>query len=229
MTHSVEKHLAVNPAEYDVEIRRFVPGYEAMMDEVVAALREHLPAGPVRVIDLGAGTGALSERILAAFPDVRMMLLDADAEMLAKAESRLDAHRERVDLMNGSFSEPLPRVHAAVASLSLHHVHERDAKREVYRNIFGALRGGGVLVNADAMIPDPSSLGTPLRRRWAAHLVEHGDTEAQAFDRFAQWATEDRYYGIDEEIAMMQGAGFSQIDVRWRVGPTAVLVARKLD
>ena len=227
MTHSVADHLAVTPERYDGEIRRFVPGYEAMMAEVIEVLREHLPAGPTRVIDLGTGTGALSGRILAALPDVRMLMLDADAEMLARAELRVDEHRDRVELMHGSFSDPFPSVHAAVASLSLHHVHDRSDKIAMYRNIHSSLRGEGILVTADAMVPDAVAFATPLRKRWAAHLVAHGDTEAQAFDRFARWALEDRYYGVDDEIAMMRKAGFSEVDVRWRVGPTAVVVARK--
>lgn len=235
MAHSVEKHLEVSPEEYDVEIRRFVPGYEAMLGEVIGALKEHLPMGvPAKVIDLGAGTGALSERILRELTDVEMLLLDADAEMLAKAESRLSvtssaALHARASLMHGSFTDSLPRVDAAVASLSLHHVHERNDKVAVYRNILSALRSGGVLVSGDATMPESASLAGPLRRRWAAHLVANGDTEAQAFERFAQWAIEDRYYGLDEEIEMMKEAGFTEVDVRWRLGPTTVIVGRKSD
>jgi tRNA (cmo5U34)-methyltransferase len=228
-SHSVEKHLDVTPSEYDVEIRRFVPGYDGMLAEIVGALEEHLPIGPTRVIDLGAGTGALSERILTLLPDVRMMLLDADAEMLAKAEARmtLAGVRERVELMHGSFAESLPKIHAAVASLSLHHVHDRNDKCAVYKNVLESLREGGVLVSGDAMMPEGLALAAPLRRRWAAHLVAHGDTEAQALERFARWAIEDRYFGVDEEIEMMREAGFVEIDVRWRIGPTTVLLGRK--
>jgi tRNA (cmo5U34)-methyltransferase len=229
MGHSVEKHLEVSPSEYDVEIRRFVPGYEAMLAEIVGALEEHLPIGPTRVLDLGAGTGALSERVLLALPDVRAMLLDADAEMLAKAEARLTQAgvRNRVELMHGSFAESLPKIHAAVASLALHHVHDRNDKCAVYRNIFESLREGGVLLSGDAMVPEATALAGPLRRRWAAHLVAHGDTEAQALERFARWAMEDRYFGVDEEIEMMREAGFVEIDVRWRIGPTTVVLGRK--
>jgi tRNA (cmo5U34)-methyltransferase len=231
--HSVEKHLEVSPEDYDIEIRRFVPGYEAMLSEVIGALKEHLPMGvPVKVIDLGAGTGALSEQILHQLTDVEMLLLDADAEMLAKAESRLGvsaALRVRASLMHGSFTDALPRVDAAVASLSLHHVHERSDKIAVYQNILSSLRAGGVLINADATMPESASLAGPLRRRWAAHLVANGDTESQAFERFAQWAIEDRYYGLDEELDMLKEAGFTELDIRWRQGPTTVIVARKSD
>jgi tRNA (cmo5U34)-methyltransferase len=227
VSHSVQKHLAVTPTSYDVEIKRFVPGYDAMLDEVVSALEEHLPGGIGHVLDLGAGTGALTERIAARFPEVRLTLLDADAAMLKQAEVRLASIRPRLEFRQGSFGDALPACSAAVASLALHHLHARNAKRDAYRNILGALRPGGVLVNADATMPSAPALAEPLRRRWAAHLVEHGDSESEAFERFAQWATEDTYYSIQQELEMLSEAGFDQLDVRWRFGPTTVIVARR--
>jgi len=227
MSHSVERHLEVAPDVYDVQIRRFVPGYEEMLEEVAGALLEHLPGGAGRIVDLGAGTGALSQTIAARLPAAQLTLVDVDAAMLAEAEARLAAHRARIELRRASFTDALPECDAAVASLSLHHIHAPNDKSDMYRNVLRALRPGGVFVNADATVPTAPALAEPIRRRWAAHLVEHGDTQAQAFERFAQWATEDRYFGIDEELEMLRQAGFVEIDVRWRVGPSTVIVARR--
>lgn len=228
MSHSVEKHLAVAPAAYDVEIRRFVPDYEEMLREVEGALAEHLdPGGRTHVVDLGAGTGALSAALAARFPTMRLTLVDLDAAMLARAASRLAGVRDRVTLHEGSFADPLPSCDAAVASLALHHVHDRDDKQLAYANVRAALAPGGILVTADAFVPACEAFKVPLMRGWAAHLVSGGDTEAQAYARFAEWAHEDRYYGIDEELGMLRGAGFREVDVRWRRGSNAVLVARR--
>lgn len=57
MAHSVRRHLRVETEEYDAAIRRFIPGYDEMLSEAAAAVATVAPA---RVIDLGAGTGALS-------------------------------------------------------------------------------------------------------------------------------------------------------------------------
>jgi tRNA (cmo5U34)-methyltransferase len=227
MGHSVEKHLVVSPAVYDAEIRRFVPGYDAMLDEVIGALEEHLSPGEARVLDLGAGTGALSERIASRFEGVRLVLLDADADMLARAKLRLERESHRIELRKGSFSDPLPSCDIAVASLSLHHVRTRDEKVNTYRRIFDALKPNGVLVNADAAVPASPALSDPLMKRWAKHLVDRGDSEAEAYDRFRQWAEEDRYFGLEEELDMVRSAGFAMVDVRWRSGPISVLVARR--
>jgi SAM-dependent methyltransferase len=230
MGHSVERHLVVEPNAYDVQIRRFVPAYDQLLDQVGEALEESLPDRPgrsCRVIDLGAGTGALSARIAARFPEVSLILLDADPEMLLEAEKRLHGVRERIELRRGLFGEQLPEVDAAVASLALHHVHERSAKVATYANIRRALVPGGVLVSSDATVPASPRAKEVLMRRWAAHLIANGDSEEQAYARFAQWALEDRYYGIEEELDMLREAGFREVDVRFRTGPMSVLVARK--
>jgi tRNA (cmo5U34)-methyltransferase len=228
MSHSVSQHLAVSTSDYDAEIRRFVPGYEQALDEALDALSEHLPTHGVRhVLDLGAGTGALSARIAARFPNVRLTLLDADPAMLEQARLRMANALDRASFRTGSFSDPLPSCDAAVASLALHHVHDRSAKRDTYRNILAALPPGGVLLSADAAVPASKALSAPLMERWAAHLVAHGDTREQAFARFEQWAQEDRYFGVDEELDLLREAGFGAAEVRWRLGPITVFVARK--
>lgn len=225
MAHSVQQHLAVAPDAYDAEIRRFIPGYEALLDEAVSALAERAPEG--RVLDLGTGTGALSHRIASRLPKARLTVLDADPAMLEVARGRLAGHLDRVKFVHGSFNQTLPRCDAAVASLSLHHLPDAASKRAGYRLIFEALSPRGCLISADAFVPAARVLAEPLYARWAAHLISHGDTEQQAYARFEQWATEDRYFGLDEELAFLSEAGFTAVDVRWRAGPVAVVVALK--
>lgn len=223
MGHSVQQHLSVRPGAYDEEIRRFVPGYDTMLDEAASAVVEHAP-GAERVLDLGAGTGSLSERVAARCPRARLVLLDADEAMLAQAAERLSSERSRIELRPGNFADPLPAADAVVASLSLHHVPDLDAKARVYRGVAASLAPGAPLVIADAFVPEAKELADRLFRRWAAHLVAGGDTETEAFARFGEWQKEDRYFSLEQELGALASAGFA-VDVRWRSGPVAVLVA----
>ena len=59
-----------------------------MLETIVGWLDGHVPPDGL-VVDLGAGTGALSAAILDALPDVRVLLVDVDPDMLATAASRL--------------------------------------------------------------------------------------------------------------------------------------------
>ena len=60
-------------------IRRFTPDYETMLEVIAGALTA---SGPDHVLDLGAGTGALSEAILAHDGAQTVELIDLDPEML---------------------------------------------------------------------------------------------------------------------------------------------------
>ena len=63
------------------------------------------------------------------------------------------------------------------------------------------------------------------RRLWAEHLVAHGDTLEGALARFDEWAREDTYFSVGDELAALKSAGFARADVLWRTPPTTVIVA----
>ena len=138
-THSVRRHLRVEIAAYDAMIRRFIPGYETMLEVVAGALAA---SGPDRVIDLGAGTGALSEAILAHDGVQRVELIDVDPEMLDQARRRLERFEGRFRVREMSFLAALPPCDGAAASMALHHVPAMDEKCALYGRIRAAIRPG---------------------------------------------------------------------------------------
>jgi SAM-dependent methyltransferase len=84
------------------------PGH-ALSDAVEAAawravLRDVLPETPARVLDAGAGTGALS--LLAAELGHRVTSLDLSTGMLGKAEAKARARGLELEIVVGSVNEP---------------------------------------------------------------------------------------------------------------------------
>ena len=224
MAHSVKRHLDVDANAYDAEIRRFIPHYDDMLATGVELLGSLAPAA-AHVLDLGGGTGALSAAVLGGLPGARVTVLDVDRAMLDQARGRLAPFGARVEFREGSFFDPLPTADAVVASLALHHVHDFGAKTDLYRAIHAALAPGGVFLNLDAAITEGSRLSALTFDRWAAGMAEHGITGAEARDRFAAWAGEDRYFPLDEELAALRRAGFDEVECFWRRGGTAICCA----
>jgi tRNA (cmo5U34)-methyltransferase len=224
MSHSVAGHLRIAIDSYDAIIRQFIPDYDAMLDQAVAAVTGAGRGG--LVVDLGAGTAALSERVLAADAAVTVELLDADPAMLAQAEARLARFGTRARFRHGRFDDPLPRCRAMMASLALHHVPTLERKAALYRRIAAALEPGGVLVNADVMMPADPAAAAARYQQWADHLVRSGMSREEAFRRFAEWAGEDFYFPVEAELAALAGAGLEAACV-WESVPGAVLAARR--
>lgn len=72
---------------YEDLIRRVVPGYQAQEPLIVEALREAAPGeggGPFRILELGAGTGALSYLVLETFPGAELTAMDVSPVMLGE-------------------------------------------------------------------------------------------------------------------------------------------------
>jgi len=220
VSHSVHRHLQVAAAEYDEAIRRFIPGYDAMIDKAASAVST---IHPDRVLDLGAGTGALSERFLSKPGTGVVEVWDVDPEMLAVARGRLRAAGDRAVFEEQSFDDPFPPCDAIMASLALHHIADLDKKAELMSRAFDALRPGGRFVNADIMMPEEDSDRQARYQAWADHQVEQGIDEAKAWANFEAWAEEDTYFSLEAEIEAMEEAGFLARCV-WRRGPSTVLV-----
>jgi tRNA (cmo5U34)-methyltransferase len=223
MAHSVRKHLRLEIDEYDATIRRWIPGYETMLGvaaDAVAAVR------PSLVVDVGAGTGGLSEAILERPEIGTVELLDIDPEMMTQARSRLERFGDRVRYSLRSYDDPFESCDAFAASLSLHHIPTLERKSDLFRRAFRALRPGGVFVNADATMPtDPEGRERQFRF-WADHQVAHGITEDQAWKHFDEWSEEDTYLPLEVELDALRRAGFDAEQV-WSAGPIGVVVARK--
>jgi tRNA (cmo5U34)-methyltransferase len=213
--HSVERHLSVDAEGYDVEIRRFIPHYDDMIATGVELLSA-LTAPDAHVLDLGAGTGALSSAVLEALPGVRVTVLDVDPEMLGEARRRLGRFADRVSFQEGSFLDPLPAADAVVSSLALHHVHDLRTKSMLYRAIHDTLSADGALINLDATLTEDQRLRQLVFDRVATRMGDHGISDAEARGHFASWADEDRYFPLEAEMRALREAGFDEVECFWR-------------
>jgi SAM-dependent methyltransferase len=215
-------HLGIQLRDYDARIRTFIPRYEEMLDVAAAALKALDGRAPL-VLDLGVGSGALAARCVAAAAGARIVGVDSDEDMLALARKRLGG---RLTAVSGDFlSTPLPQCDVVTASFALHHVPTRRRKAVMYARCFAALRPGGLLVNADCCLASNPRLQALDRAAWRAHLQRrYSRTRAERFLR--AWAQEDVYFRFEDEINLLQAAGFT-VDVPWRRDGFAVIVGAK--
>ena len=112
---------------------------QAWASEVLARLAGIAP--DANVLDVGCGTGLVTEELLALVPSGRVVAIDASAEMVEIARRRLDG-RARVlcqDALELDVGEP---VDAIVSTAALHWVGDHD---RLWGVLAGALRPGGRL------------------------------------------------------------------------------------
>lgn len=213
---SVAEHLGISLAEYDARIRTFIPDYEEMLDVAASALPRHSRT----IVDLGTGTGALSQRCLDRLPKARVVGIDADVDVLTVAAQRLGP---RATFVAGDFARaPIPSCDAVVSSLALHHLPTRAAKVRLYRRVRAAMRRGGRIVSVDCYPARDSTLAVVQHQAWHAYLRRTYDARTTTA-LFRAWARDDRYTPLETESEIMTSAGF-RTEVLWRKDAFAVLV-----
>jgi SAM-dependent methyltransferase len=105
----------------------------------------------MRVLDLGCGTGTLTLLLVRARPDVRVVGLDADPEILARAREKARQAGLQIEFVQAMADEPpfpdgsFDRV---VSSLFFHHL-TSNGKRRTLAAVRRLLRPGGELHVAD--------------------------------------------------------------------------------
>ncbi|WP_050668881.1 class I SAM-dependent methyltransferase [Luteipulveratus halotolerans] len=213
---------------------RFEPG-RAEQIAVIAALAG--PLGGGLAIDLCAGTGDLSGRLLADNPHCTVVATDVSKPMLERLHARLGAYADRLvpehaDLADRTWRRR-PQAPIAVVSMLAVHLLDDAQKQELYRDLFELLAPGGRVVMADLVAPADQQGRALAARTWDAWVAEHAGADAHRRFRELQWnpfefpGPEHQPAALTEHLRWLDEAGFGDVDVYWMLAGHAVFGGRK--
>jgi tRNA (cmo5U34)-methyltransferase len=212
-------------SRYDDQRRWIIPDFSGFYAAAVSAAAS--PMEDPSILDIGAGTGLLSQRLLEAYPGAAITLLDISEKMLGVARERFRG-RENVRFIVADYREADlgGPFHAVCSALSIHHL-ERDEKRDLYRRIFRALGEGGVFVNADEVAGETDETHRRNLESWDDFLLGGPlpGEEAEAIIRRRE--TFDRMERLSVQLVWLREAGFTGIEVVYLNGCFAVFTGRK--
>lgn len=212
-------------SRYDEHRRWIIPDFAGFYSAAVEAADS--PTGAPAILDIGAGTGLLSEMFLQVYPGAAITLMDISDKMLDVARERFGG-RERVrfivaDYRDADLGGPYDLVTSA---LSIHHL-AREEKRELYRHIFSSLRDGGIFVNADEAAGESEEIHARNIAAWDAFLLSGplGETEARAI--MARRERLDRMEKLPVQLEWLREIGFEGVRATYRNGCFVVFTGKK--
>ncbi|MFY1692876.1 class I SAM-dependent methyltransferase [Plantactinospora sp. WMMB782] len=142
---------------WDRQQEAYLPDREQRIAAMLDAVAADTDRRPPRLLDLAGGTGTITLRALARFPDAEVTLVDQDPVLLAIAAASLV---DRAAIITADLNEPewaatLSRDHfdAVLTATALHWL-PPNRLTLLYGEVRELLRPGGVFVNADHMPDD---------------------------------------------------------------------------
>ena len=221
--------------------------FTVIADVVAAATADD--AEPL-VLDLGCGPGSLSVRLAERFRKATVVGVDQDPVLLALAEIGysdvarfVDADLAAPGWMAG-VDLPGP-VDAAVSTTALHWI-PPERLPELYREVAGLLRPGGVLVNGDNLYDDQPTIArlaaSVLEARaervgvtdnedwgsWWDSVIAEPSLAAAVAERNRRGARHGiTEYSVEHHTELLRAAGFTEVGTVWQSGDDMVLVAVK--
>jgi tRNA (cmo5U34)-methyltransferase len=163
---------------------------------------------PVRILDLGAGTGFELSYIFRNAPNARITCIDMSVKMLELLQHKYQRYMNQLEIVLDSYTtRPFAQNHYdyAVSATTIHHLLE-DAKLALYRKIRHALKDGSCYIEADYVVDEE----TERKHMQTYHEKIQMIANTQRGDPNRQYHI-DVPFTVPHQEQLLGEAGFSEV------------------
>lgn len=223
---NVESFYNLISSEYTEMLERLVPRYREMLWMILDYIPKDLK--PKRIVDLGCGTGNLSEGIANQYPDAELIAVDLSASILKEASERLKNY-SNIKYLNEDFNTlefEAGSVDLIVSSIALHHLTDPQ-KEKLLKKIYTWLSPNGILIFGDQFAGSTDA-------RYQQHMTNWKLSSEGKNVPVSEWKLwmehqekHDYHTTVENYFTWCKAIGFQNTDVVWRYFLWTVFIAHK--
>jgi tRNA (cmo5U34)-methyltransferase len=206
--------------------------YEVMLDLIIV-----LSSPQSNVLELGAGTGLFTERLLKTKHFREIYVTDGAEEMLSIAKKTLVAENTLLHFASLDFTTDWTELFKGIdfdvitSSMALHHA---DDKLRIFQQVYTKLKPNGVFVFADHMTGASECIKYLIDRervlvKWGNEYKDKPERirELIKWDMDRQRAEGNLCETVPQYLYYLDICSFKDIDCIWRDYWLAIFIARK--
>lgn len=210
---------------YDEHIRKLIPGYEVIHQQVDAILQSVLKPNS-HILIVGCGTGYELEYLLKRHPNWKFTAVDPSLTMLQKAQEQVELLEKssQVTFVHGETSAlPLENCFDAALSILVAHFIADDIKPAFFKDIYNRLKENTVLLTYDLM-----TCINPQQLQALRYLcLAQGLTEEQCQKMLERMAQDFFSLTTEGYIKLLQKSGFESVQSYAQVLTYQGFIAKK--
>ncbi len=221
------------------DVRAGIPLAFEQIDVLLRVVRQAIPQVK-QVLDLGCGDGILARAVLAEYPQAHAVFLDFSEYMIEAAKKLADVRRADFivqDLASDNWLQSTSS-HApfdlVVSGFAIHHLTD-ERKRELYREIFEALKPGGLFLNMEHVSSASPSAQQAFDELFVDSLCMHH--RQQGGTKTRETIAEQWYYRPDKtgnilapvetQCEWLRQIGFASVDCFFKLFELALFGGQK--
>jgi len=222
-------------------VRGAIPAASLQLEVLGKIVNMWRPA-PSEVLDLGCGDGILGRTLLDVHAAAHVTFADFSEPMLEAAKKQI-GNNKQATVVKADFGTPEwmrelgieKRFDVIVSGFAIHH-QTNQRKGELYAEIYGLLREGGIFLNLDHVSSASPSVTALFDSFFIDHLLRfHANTSPTK----TRDDVENEYYRrsdkqenilapVEMQCEWLRGIGFQDVDCFFRVFELALFGGRKL-
>jgi tRNA (cmo5U34)-methyltransferase len=211
---------------YDSQRKELIPLFDDFYKIAIDSIQ--IKDNNPHVLEIGTGTGLLTETFLKSYPNAKMDLVDLAEDMLNIAKARFKENKNlnfhKINIMDFEPKEN-NRYDAIISSLAIHHLANYE-KEELYNRIAKWIKPNGIFVNAE-MIAGETEYLNKMYEDWGIKIGEDSGLGSEEKQKAVERLDLDIKVPISKQLKWLENAGFSHVDCIYKLYSFGILWAKK--